>query len=175
MISRPFLQILGYKPDYVVVVQDSDHGNDYNNNNSNMNVYYNHLNKSSYVARGGSMISTSSTTTNTTPITTSTTTTTIDSLLGLHLLTSGYSMPTILHLCAKNPTMEHIRTLAEGPGEPCGPKNQIGQRLTELSMRLACKGFFADPKYFPRAPRDMRCLASGMSLDELRLRKLFRL
>ena len=84
-------------------------------------------------------------------------------------------MPTILQLCAKNPTMEHIKTLAEGPGEPSssGPKNLIGQLLTALSLRLATKGFFTDTKYFPCAQRDMQCLSSGMSLDELRLKKLF--
>ena len=84
-------------------------------------------------------------------------------------------MATILQHAAVNPTLEHIRTLAEGPGEPAGPRNQIGQRLTQLSLRLADKGFFADPKYFPSAERDMRCLASGVSLDELRLRKLFKI
>jgi hypothetical protein len=82
-------------------------------------------------------------------------------------------MPTILQHAAVNPTMEHIRTLAEGPGEPCGPRNRIGQLLAQLSLRLATKGFFADPKYFPRAQRDLQCLSSGMSLDELRLKKLF--
>jgi hypothetical protein len=117
MISRPFLQLLGYKPDYVVVVGSQD---------------------------------------------------------GLPL-TSGFSMSTILQHAAVNPTIEHIRTLAEGPGEPAGPRNQIGQRLTHLSLRLATKGFFTDPKYFPCAERDMRCLSSGMSTDELRLRKLFKI
>ena len=119
MISRPFLQLLGYKPDYVVVVESQDG----------------------------------------IPTT----------------LTSGLSMPTILQHAAVNPTMEHIRTLAEGPGEPCGPRNRIGQLLTQLSLRLATKGFFADPKYFPRAQRDLQCLSSGMSLDELRLKKLFKM
>ena len=118
MISRPFLQTLGYKPDYVVVTESQDE-------------------------------------------------------IPSHL-TSGYSMPTLLFQCAKNPTMEHIRTLAEGPGEPSGPRNKVGQLLTELSQRLSSKGFFADAKYFPNAERDMRHLASGMSLNELRLRKLFK-
>jgi len=118
MISRPFLQLLGYKPDYVVVVGSQEDGLP---------------------------------------------------------LTSGFSRATILQHAAVNPTIEHIRTLAEGPGEPAGPRNQIGQRLTQLSLRLADKGFFADPKYFPSAERDMRCLASGVSLDELRLRKLFKI
>ena len=117
MISRPFLQTLGYKPDYVVVT-------DYNDG---------------------------------VPI----------------CITSGYTMHTILQLAAMNPTMEHIRTLAEGPGEPSGPRNQVGQILTDLSLRLASKGFFMDTKYFPNAARDMKCLKAGMSLDELRLRKLF--
>jgi hypothetical protein len=118
MISRPFLQLLGYKPDYIVIVDSQDES----------------------------------------PT----------------LLTSGFTMATILHHASKNPTMEHIRTLAEGPGEPAGPRNLIGQTLTHLSHRLSTKGFFADTKYFPHAERDMRCLASGMSLDELRLRKLFK-
>ena len=119
MISRPFLQLLGYKPDYVVVVESRD-------------GITNHL-------------------------------------------TSGLSMPTFLQHAAVNPTMEHIRTLAEGPGEPSGQRNKIGQLLTQLSLRLATKGFFADPKYFPRAQRDMQCLSSGMSMDELRLKKLFKM
>ena len=119
MISRPFLQTLGFKPDYVVIVEACD------TNASNV-------------------------------------------------LTSGLSMSTILQNSSHNPTMEHIRTLAEGPGEPSGPKNQIGQALTRLSLRLSTKGFMADPKYFPHAQRDMRCLSSGMCLDELRLRKLFK-
>ena len=118
MISRPLLQTLGYKPDYVVVTESRDEVP--------------------------------------TP------------------LTSGYSMATLLNRCAKNPTMEHIRTLAEGPGEPSGPRNQVGQLLSQLSQRLASNGFFADAKYFPQAQRDMAHLAEGMSLDELRLRKLFK-
>jgi hypothetical protein len=118
MISRPFLQLLGYKPDYVVIVDSQDE----------------------------------------TPT----------------LLTSGFTMATILCHASKNPTMEHIRTLAEGSGEPAGPRNLIGQTLTQLSHHLSTKGFFADTKYFPNAQRDMQCLASGMSLDELRLRKLFK-
>jgi hypothetical protein len=118
MISRPFLQTLGYKPDYVVVT-------DYRDENPTF-------------------------------------------------ITSGYTMHTILQLAARNPTMEHIRTLAEGPGEPCGPRNQLGQTLTSLSLRLSSKGFFADPKYFPNAARDMKCLSAGMSVGELRLRKLFK-
>jgi hypothetical protein len=117
MISRPFLQALGFKPDYVVIVESRD---------------------------------------------------------APALLTSGFSMSTILQLSSQNPTMEHIRTLVEGPGEPSGPKNLIGKTLTQLSLRLSSKGFFADSKYFPRAQRDLKCLASGMSLDELRLRKLFK-
>ena len=83
-------------------------------------------------------------------------------------------MHTLLQLASVNPTLEHIRTLAEGPGEPSGQRNQIGQMLTGLSLRLWTKGFFTDPKYFPDAARDARCLASGMSKDELRLRKLFK-
>ena len=118
MISRPFLQLLGYKPDYVVIVDSQDE----------------------------------------TPT----------------LLTSGYTMATILCHASKNPTMEHIRTLAEGSGEPAGPRNLIGQTLTRLSLHLSTKGFFADTKYFPNAQRDMQCLASGMYLNELRLRKLFK-
>jgi hypothetical protein len=118
MISRHFLQTLGYKPDYVVVTETHDEAPSH--------------------------------------------------------LTSGYSMSTLLIQCAKNPTMEHIRTLAEGPGEPSGPRNQVGQLLSQFSQRLASKGFFADTKYFPHAQRDMMHLASGMSLDELRLRKLFK-
>jgi hypothetical protein len=118
MVSRPFLQTLGFKPDYVVVADSIDEA----------------------------------------PTS----------------ITSGYTMHTILHNAAKNPTMEHIRTLAEGSGEPSGPRNQLGQTLTDLSQRLASKGFFTDPKYFPSAARDMKCLAGGMSLDELRLRKLFK-
>jgi hypothetical protein len=83
-------------------------------------------------------------------------------------------MHTILQLAARNPTMEHIRTLAEGPGEPSGLRNQLGQTLTGVSLRLAFKGFFTDPKYFPDTVRDTKCLAQGMSLGELRLRKLFK-
>ncbi len=127
MISRPFLQALGYKPDYVVIVPDSDR-NDYDPASQPPG----------------------------------------------YLMTCTYSMPTILQLCAKNPTMEHIKTLAEGPGEPSGPRNQVGQLLTQLCLRLASKGFFSDPKYFPCAPRDMRCLSAGMSVNDLRLRKLFK-
>ena len=119
MISRPFLQMLGFKPDYVVVTESSDE-------------------------------------------------------VPTHL-TCGFCMQSIQRNCAKNPTMEHIRTLAEGPGEPAGPRNQVGQLLTQLSSRLTQKGFFSDAKYFPHAQRDMRHLSSGMSLDELRLRKLFNL
>ena len=118
MISRPFLQTLGYKPDYVVATESSDE-------------------------------------------------------VRTHF-TSGYSMHTLLFHCAKNPTMEHIQTLAEGPGEPSGRRNVVGQLLTQLSQKLAAKGFFSDAKYFPRAERDMMHLASGMSLDEFRLRKLFK-
>lgn len=118
MVSRPFLQTLGFKPDYVVVTDSIDEA----------------------------------------PTS----------------ITCGYTMHTMLFHAAKNPTMEHIRTLAEGPGEPSGPRNQLGQTLADLSQRLASKGFFSDPKYFPSAARDMKCLAAGMSLDELRLRKLFK-
>ena len=64
MVSRPFLQMLGFKPDYVVVTDFIDEA----------------------------------------PTS----------------ITCGYTMHTILFHAAKNPTMEHIRTLAEGPGEPCG-------------------------------------------------------
>lgn len=124
MISRPFLQTIGFKPDYVVVVQNAN----FKNNDSKQSCS----------------------------------------------MSSGYSMSTFLRECAKNPTMEHIVSLAEGPGDPCGPRNQIGQLITQLSSRLASKGFFSDPKYFPHALRDMQCLASGMSLNELRLRKLFK-
>lgn len=122
MISRPFLQALGYKPDYTVIVSNEPTSDD------DCRGYY-------YYS----------------------------------------TMPAILQLCAKNPTMQHIRTLVEGPGEPCGPNNQIGQTLTQLSLRLASRGFFADPKYFPSATRDMRCLAMGMDLNELRIRKLLKL
>jgi hypothetical protein len=118
MISRPFLQILGYKPDYVVITDTRDE----------------------------------------TPT----------------CITSGYSMPTILKLAAKNPTMEHIRTLAEGPGEPSGQRNQLGQALTHTSLRLATKGFFTDPKYFPISSSDKKCIAAGMSSNEMKLRKLFK-
>jgi hypothetical protein len=118
MICRPFLQIIGYKPDYVVITDTRDETPTY--------------------------------------------------------VTSGFSMTTILQLAAKNPTMEHIRTLAEGPGEPSGQRNQLGQTLTHLSSRLATKGFFTDPKYFPSASSDMKCIAAGMNANELKLRKLFK-
>jgi hypothetical protein len=118
MVSRLFLQTLGYKPDYVVIT-DSGEGE-----------YPNYI-------------------------------------------TSGFCMHSILQLAAKNPTMEHIRTLVEGPGEPSGKRNQLGQALTGLSLRLASKGFFTDPKYFPNAARDAKFLSGGMSMGELSLRKLF--
>ena len=243
MISRPFLQILGYKPDYVVIVLDSDdyyNGADNNNNISKaasaINVYSSRRDAVFSHPVGDFCFSNP-----TDAVTTTTTTTTgsdnnnnygsrisngffhrqqqqgyhhhrrvlsssstgaayphrghliVESVdsgddnddnnhyyyasscgeTGVSLLTSRFSMPTILQLCAKNPTMEHIKTLAEGPGEPSGPKNLIGQLLTALSLRLAMKGFFTDTKYFPCAQRDMQCLSSGMSLDELRLKKLF--
>ena len=118
MISRPFVQALGYRPDYVVVTDTVDEA----------------------------------------PTT----------------VTCGYTMHTILQHASRNPTTEHIRTLAEGPGEPTGPRNQLGQALAALSQRLVSKGFLADPKYFPGAARDLRCRAAGMGEDELRLRRLFK-
>ena len=88
--------------------------------------------------------------------------------------TCGYTMHTFLQLCSKNPNMEHIRTLAEGPGEPSGQKNQLGQLLTTLSSRLEARGFMSDPKYFPNAQRDLKHIANGMPLNELKLRRLLK-
>ena len=91
----------------------------------------------------------------------------------LLLTTCGYTMHTMLQLSSVNPNMEHIRTLAEGPGEPFGQRNQLGRLLSSVSSRLAAKGFLSDPKYFPDAQRDAKHIANGMTQNELKLRKMF--
>ena len=126
MISRSFIKLLGYKPDYVVITDSEDA-----------------VRPSSY------------------------TTTTFT--------TCGYTMHTILQLSSVNPTMEHIRTLVEGPGEPSGCRNQAGQLLTSLSARLVEKGFLSDPKYFPESQSNTRLISHGMCKNELKLRRLFKL
>lgn len=87
--------------------------------------------------------------------------------------TCGYTMHTMLQLSSVNPNMEHIRTLAEGPGEPFGQRNQLGRLLSSVSSRLEAKGFLSDPKYFPDAQRDAKHIANGMTQNELKLRKMF--
>jgi hypothetical protein len=110
MISRKFIQILGYRPDYIVVVVNGK------NQNAVSSLYPS-----------------------------------IDPKIS----TCGLSMDAITTMAAVNPTMHHIRTLAEGPGEPCGKKNSIGRALTFLLRRLDEKGIFKDPKYFDQRPKSI--------------------
>jgi hypothetical protein len=107
MISRKFIQLLGYRPDYIVIVK----------NNKN--------------------------TTSPCP--------SIDPLIS----TCGLSMSDFTTMAAVNPVMHHIRTLAEGPGEPHGVKNSIGRVLTGLLKRLDEKGIFADSKFFDQQPKSI--------------------
>ena len=106
MISRRFIQILGYRPDYIVVVK----------NNKN------------YI-----------------------TCPSIDPLIS----TCGFSMSNFTTMAAVNPVMHHIRTLAEGPGEPNGVKNSMGRGLTALLNRLDEKGIFTDSRFFDQQPKSI--------------------
>ena len=108
MISRKFIQILGYRPDYIVVV---------NNKNASPSLQLPSIDP--------------------------------------QISTCGMSMSAITSMAAVNPTLHHIRTLAEGPGEPCGKKNSIGLNLTSLLKRLDEKGIFKDPKYFDQQPKSI--------------------
>jgi hypothetical protein len=144
MISRQFVKLLGYKPDYVVITT-----------------------------------TTTTTTSSTTAAAAVSDDNDDDAIEGLPTsstttTTCGYTMHAMLKLSSVNPTMEHIRTLAEGPGEPSGCRNQAGQLLTSLSSRLAAKGLLSDPKYFPDSQRDSQLISNGMCKNELKLRKLFR-
>ena len=105
MISRKFIQLLGYRPDYIVIVKN------------NKNITCRSIN----------------------PL----------------ISTCGLSMSDITTMAAVNPVMHHIRTLAEGPGEPCGAKNSIGRSLTGLLKRLDEKGIFTDPKFFDQQPKSI--------------------
>jgi hypothetical protein len=82
---------------------------------------------------------------------------------------SGYSMCTMLKLAEGNPTLEHIRAVAEGYMDlqsmvivthPVVAKNLppvLERRLSELCCVLADRGFFSDPrnrvKYGHQLPR----------------------
>ena len=105
MISRKFIQLLGYRPDYIVVVN----------------------NKKNFVC------------------------TSIDPMTS----TCGLSMLDITAMASVNPVMHHIRTLAEGPGEPNGVKNSIGLTLTALLKRLEEKGIFTDPRFFDQQAKSI--------------------
>ena len=58
-------------------------------------------------------------------------------------------------MASVNPVMHHIRTLAEGPGEPNGVKNSIGLTLTALLKRLEEKGIFTDPRFFDQQAKSI--------------------
>lgn len=68
---------------------------------------------------------------------------------------SGFSMGTMLKLAEARPTLDHIRSLAEGfvdlqtmalAAHPLVAKNLLGRRLAELCGLLADRGFFSDPR-----------------------------